>query len=287
MDPIRVILSSHKKELTFINEGVIIYNTFNDSFLLIKKKCSSYYDHVMEGKYRLGLLPIMLKYFLPSEKILLRKCVEGSTFKDKKVIVPDLINRLIKDRNIILQYLNDINENIEEWEPPNYKHQYNSFEYPVVLDNVISDSDVIWRSTNKIENKSIDLYNNTIITKYHINVINVNIINDNIKWVKHLEDIGLTDVEASVKESIKISMNNIIYVSPAKVDMGKYIKEYIGCGSYSLLETGQTIIIVNDIIHNCMDLQLKLENLSKIYGQKFHHYYIAYGDKKDLVILLH
>ena len=131
------------------------------------------------------------------------------------------------------------------------------------------------------------MYNNTIITKYHINVINVNIINDNIKWVKHLEDIGLTDVEASVKESIKISMNNIIYVSPAKVDMGKYIKEYIGCGSYSLLETGQTIIIVNDIIHNCMDLQLKLENLSKIYGQKFHHYYIAYGDKKDLVILLH
>ena len=284
MDTVRVILSSHKKELTFINEGVIIYNTFNDSFLLVKKKCSMYYNRVMKGRYSLGLLPYMINYFLPSERLLLRKCVEGDIFKEKNVIVPDLINRLIKDKNIILQCLDNVEKiDIQEWELPTYEHNlYKSKE----LDHILDDKNITWRSTDKIKIKSIHLDNNTTITEYDTKVVHVDIVNDNIKWVKHLEDIGKTDIEASVRKSIKIYMNNIINVSPVKVNIGKYIKEYIGHGSYSLLESGQTIIIVNDIV-NCNELQFKLENLSKIYGKKFYHYYIVYGDKKDLVMLVH
>lgn len=289
MDRIRVILSSHKKELTFINEGVIIYNTFNDSFLLVKKKYSTYYSRVMEGKYSLGLLPFMIKDFLPSERLILRKCVEGYNFKDKNNIVPDLINRLIKDKYIILECLDKFeNENTSEWKLPSYIHEYNSLEkWSRELDYIIDDKDITWSSTDKIKTKSIDLDNNITIIEYIIKVVHLDIVNDNIKWVRHLKEVGQTELEMNVKKSIKISMNNIINVNPAKVDMGKYIKEYIGSGSYSLLETGQTIIIVNDVVGKFIDLQFKVTNLSKIYGQKFHHYYLAYGDKKDLVILIH
>ena len=289
MDRIRVILSSHKKELTFVNEGVIIYNTFNDSFLLVKKKYSTYYSRVMEGKYSLGLLPFMIKDFLPSERLILRKCVEGYSFKDKNNIVPDLINRLIKDKYIILGCLDKFEkEHTSEWELPSYIHEYNSLEkWSRELDYVIEDKDITWSSTDKIKTKSIDLDNNITIIEYIIKVVHLDILNDNIKWLRHLKEVGQTELEMNVKKSIKISMNNIINVNPTKVDMGKYIKEYIGRGSYSLLETGQTIIIVNDVVGKCIDLQFKVINLSKIYGQKFHHYYLVYGDKKDLVILIH
>lgn len=278
-----------------MREGVIVYNNFNDRFLLIKKNSSEYFKTIMSGKYRLGLLPIMIHKLLPEERTQLKQCIDGAQFSEvqpnsKHKMIPTLVNRLIKDKSVILANIDNSESHSDPmWELPSYACKTDTFDDILSLLSESIDykiEDIEWRSINTIKKNVILITGDSITIKYHLVVINRDINNQNIKWTNSLHGILRNEVEDDIRKSIKNSMNNIVNVNPDKIGKGKYIRDYFGHGAYTLLDSGHIIVIINNVNENCEDIQFKLRNLSGIYGKYLTHHYLCYNGSTDLVILI-
>ncbi len=290
MDTTRVILSSHLRQSTFVKDGIIVYNNFNDSFLLIRKTSSEYYTNLIQGKYRVGLLPIMIDQLLPKERKDLAKYIDGELFNNKGRTTLVLANRLIRDKAIINNYLKIAKSSeLSNWELPEYISNFNNISKPLpeTINHIIGNEDILWKSVNTIKRTIIMINRDIKVVNYHIIIIDKKIKDDNIKWINSLKDITKEEFETEVKKFIKISMNNTINISSEKINKGKYIKEYLGQGSYSVLESGHIIVIVNGVDDHCADLKDKLNNLAGIYGKYFRYHFLCYDNSKDLVIMIH
>lgn len=289
MDTSRIILSSHLRKTTFVKDGVIIYNKFNDSYLLVRRERSYYYTKLMEGKYTLGLLPLMIKNLMLSERSELIKLIEGDKFLCKNKLVPNLTNRLIKDKDVIRSVLFKIKyDNINEWMIPEYEHKKINVDLITNLFDYIDNYDVIRKIINPITSNIFLLNGEIKVVEYKMLIIDKEINNDEINWVKDLGMIVPEEVNKKIKRSIKISMNNnIVNIDSNRIGKARYVKEYLGYGSYSVLETGQLIVIINDVDKNCNNLDLKITELSNIYGNYLNYSYLCYDNKRDLILLIH
>lgn len=259
----RLVLDIYKKK----KEKVfccIIYDSNIKNFITIQNKNSQYYEDMISGNYNTAFLPFILSDLNKKEISNLLEIL--NTGKDAN-------RKLLKDKNLILKYIPSCP--VEE-----------SLFLPTIEDShrYYNSKEIIWKTTSPIKEKKILLNGKLRYVYYYMVVINgphkqceeIKLSSDKNRFFRNYED-QIMKVFYSMK-NIKITKDSDV------INKAKFIRDYIGEGSYTILENGNIIVISNNYT-DCM-IEKKLSNLSSMYGKKFHYHTLKTEYGNDLVIQL-
>lgn len=267
----RLIIDSHLKKKREKRVYYVIYDIDIKNFIITESRDSEFYSSFIKGDYITPLIPFILKTFNKVELDSLWKILfnnDGTTH-----------NKLIRDKQYILKYISEAS----------YLCKDKTYSLPSHNDisSFVNTEDFIWKSTTPIKEKK-ELFNGTkrcihyymaVIRKFHFKTDDHNIIitKDSLSNYTNSFD-QIINVFISMKD-IKASFEHDL------IDKAKFIRDYIGSGSYTVLENGNIIVISNNI-YLTEDNNTKLLNLLSFYGKRLRYHFVKtlYGD--DLVIQL-
>jgi hypothetical protein len=147
--------------------------------------------------------------------------------------------------------------------------------------------DMLWKSTTAIKEKKELLNGTKRYTYYYLMVLR------KMQFTSEHHNMVITkDPLSDYTNSYDQIMNVFISMKDVRtsfdhdlIDKAKFIRDYIGSGSYTILENGNIVIISNGTYHT-QEANIKLENLRCMYGRRLRYHFVKtlYGD--DLVIQL-
>ena len=267
----RLVIDSHLRRKRVKKICYVVYDLSIRNFIVVQKDHSDYYQKFIKGDYRSPLIPFLLKSFNKSELFYIKAYLSNE---------PQKLNRLFRDRDYILKYMPLDIENYKE-------HSYDFPTYDDLKQNLKMD-DLLWKSTTPIKDKK-ELFDGSKCYVYYYMIVTrkmellsqnsaIKIVNEPLSNYSKCYD-RIMSVFISMKE-IKTNFNHDI------INKAKFIRDYIGVGSYTILENGNVIVIINDLNEEKQDCRAKLENLRTLYGKRLRYHYINTIYGKDLVIQL-